>query len=216
VIRAQTPHMTTTPDTTAGTTPDTAQADPRALYSRALDWVLGLARAVRPDQLGDPTPCSELDVRGLLSHLVATVDRAAGMGRGEDARALPWQAEAAGDDWAGAYERAIESVWAVWGGPDGEALLDAVVTAPFATLPGRAAMLAYTSETLVHGWDLAVATGQPAEADPAVAAPVLAGMRRFLPAEPRGEHVPFAAPVAPRPGSGPTEQLANWCGRARP
>jgi uncharacterized protein (TIGR03086 family) len=81
--------------------------------------------------------------------------------------------------------------------------------------PGRAAVLAYTSETLVHGWDLAVATGQDPEAGPAVAGPVLAAMQRFLPAEPRGGPIPFDAPVQPGAGAGPTEQLANWCGHAR-
>jgi hypothetical protein len=28
--------------------------------------------------------------------------------------------------------------------------------------------------------------------------------------------VPFAAPVTPGPGAGPTERLANWSGHARP
>ena len=43
-----------------------------------------------------------------------------------------------------------------------------------------------------------------------------AQMQRVLPAEPRGGPIPFAAPVSPRPGAGPTERLANWCGHARP
>ena len=190
----------------------TETSDPRTLYSGALSWALGLVRNVRPDQMGAPTPCTELDVRALIAHLVATVYRATALGRGEDARTAPWQAEPT-DDWAGAYAAAIEEMWAVWRGPDGDALLDRKVTAPFGTVPGRAALMAYTSETLVHGWDLAVATGQPAEADPAVAEPVLAGMQRFLPAEPRGGHIPFAEPVQPRSEAGPTERLANWCGR---
>jgi uncharacterized protein (TIGR03086 family) len=194
----------------------TETTDPRTLYSAALSWVLETVRGVRPDQLDAPTPCAELDVRALLAHLVATVDRAAVLGRGGDAGAAPWSGEAVGDDWAGAYAAAIDDMWTVWHGHDGEALLDAPVTAPFGTVPGRAAVLAYTSETLVHGWDLAVATGQPAEADPAVAGAVLGAMTQFLPAEPRGGQVPFGPPVPPRVDAGPTEQLANWCGRRRP
>jgi len=189
--------------------------DPRPLYDGALSWTLDRVRAVRPDQLDAPTPCTELDVRALLAHLVATVHRAAAVGRGEDAASVPWSVPPVpGADWAGAYADAIAAMWPVWRA-DG-APLDAAVRAPFGEVPGRAALLAYTSETLVHGWDLAVATGQDAEADPALAAPVLAAMQRFLPAEPRGGRVPFAAPVPPREEAGPTERLANWCGRARP
>jgi uncharacterized protein (TIGR03086 family) len=194
----------------------TETTDPRALYAGALSWALDLVRDVRPDELTAPTPCSDLDVRGLLAHLVAGVDRAAEVGRGGDARAVHWQTEAENDDWADAYAAAIDAMWAVWGGPQGAARLDAPVTAPFGTVPGRAALIAYTSETLVHGWDLAVATGRPAEADPATAEAVLAAMRTFLPAEPRGGHIPFAPPIPPRPAAGPTERLANWCGHHHP
>jgi uncharacterized protein (TIGR03086 family) len=192
----------------------TESTDPRPLYDGALSWALGLVRGVRPDQLTLPTPCSELDVRALLAHLVATVNRAAAVGRGADAGTVPWSVpQVPGDDWGSAYEEAIDDMWTVW--RDGTDRLDRTVRAPFGEVPGRAALMAYTSETLVHGWDLAVATGQHAEADPALVAPVLALMQRFLPPEPRGGHVPFAAPVPPRDGAGPTERLANWCGRAR-
>jgi uncharacterized protein (TIGR03086 family) len=83
-------------------------------------------------------------------------------------------------------------------------------------VPGRGAVGAYTSETLVHGWDLAVATGQDSEADPELAEAVLALARWAIPAEPRGGHVPFAQPVEPAAGAGATERLANWSGHARP
>jgi uncharacterized protein (TIGR03086 family) len=189
--------------------------DPRPLYDGALSWALGTVRAIRPEQLTAATPCSELDVRGLLAHLVATVNRATAVGRGVDATTVPWSVpQAPGDNWAGAYEEAIDAMWAVWRDRPGSERLDRTVRAPFGEVPGRAALMAYTSETLVHGWDLAVATGQDAEADPAVVGPVLAVMQRFLPAEPRGGHVPFAAPVPPRDGAGPTERLANWCGHS--
>jgi uncharacterized protein (TIGR03086 family) len=196
----------------------TQTTDPRPLYDSALSWTLGVVRTVRPEQLTAPTPCTELDVRALLAHLVATVHRATALGRGEDAGAVPSSApQAPGDDWAGAYAAAVDEMWTVWRAePEGRALLDRTLHAPFGPLPGRDAVLAYTSETLVHGWDLAVATGQDAEADPEVAGAALAAMQRLLPAEPRGGPVPFAAPVPSREGSGPTERLANWCGRTRP
>ena len=69
------------------------------------------------------------------------------------------------------------------------------------------------NEVLVHGWDLAVSTGQDPEADPALARAAHEIMERALPASPRGGEVPFGPVVDSTPDAGPTERLANWCGR---
>jgi uncharacterized protein (TIGR03086 family) len=107
-------------------------------------------------------------------------------------------------------------MWSVWAAPAGDGILDREVTAPWGTVPGRAALYGYLNETLVHGWDLAVATGQPVEAPREIAEAALAAAPRTLPAEPRGGHVPFAPPAPPAADAGPTERLANWSGRSRP
>ncbi|WP_305093745.1 TIGR03086 family metal-binding protein [Prescottella sp. R16] len=187
--------------------------DPRPLYRDALAWVATLMGEVRPDQLTQPTPCDEFDVATLMGHLVATVDRARVIGAGGDPASVPLVATAAGDDgdWTAAYRAAGEKMWVVW---DDDALLAAIVTAPWGRVPGQAAIWGYLNETLVHGWDLAVATGQPAEADPALVEAALAVARRAIPASPRGGHVPFGAVIEPAAGAGPTERLANWSGRA--
>lgn len=192
----------------------TAVTDPRPLYRDALAWVTALMGAVRPDQLTQPTPCDEFDVAALMAHLVATVDRARVIGAGGDPASVPLvAAPAGGGDWSAAYRAATETMWAVW---DDDALLAADVTAPWGRVAGHAAIWGYLNETLVHGWDLAAATGQPAEADPALAEAALAVARRAIPASPRGGHVPFGAVVEPAAGAGPTERLANWSGRATP
>ena len=67
----------------------------------------------------------------------------------------------------------------------------------------------------MHGWDLAVATGQHSEADPAIAEAGLAVGQQILPANFRGGPVPFAEVVASTPDAGPTERLANWAGHRR-
>lgn len=188
----------------------TQNTDPRPHYTAALAWVHGLM--TRADELDAPTPCAEFDVRSLLGHLVCTVERARVIGEGGDPHSVPLVVTDLADP-AAAYAAATAKTLAVWAD---DALLDRPVTAPWGTVPGRAAVWGYLNETLVHGWDLAVATGQDPEADPDLAGVVLAAAPRIIPEEPRGGHMPFAPVVAPRPGAGPTERLANWSGHARP
>jgi uncharacterized protein (TIGR03086 family) len=191
--------------------------DPRPLYAGALTWVHSLLQTVRPEQLDGPSPCPDFDVRTLAGHLVGTVDRARVLGEGGDPRTSPFVTPGIADDgYAAAYGDAIEKMWSVWRAPAGDAILDREVTVPWGTVPGRAALYGYLNETLVHGWDLAVATGQPVEAPREIAEAALAAAPRMLPAEPRGGHVPFAPPVPPAADAGPTERLANWSGRPRP
>jgi uncharacterized protein (TIGR03086 family) len=188
--------------------------DPRPYYDRALGWAHGLIAGVRPDQLTGPTPCPEFDVRTLLGHLVATVDRARVIGEGGAPFSVPSVITGPADhEWADAYGAAQQRMWAVW---SDDGLLDAMRTVPWGEVTGRAAMWGYVNETLVHGWDLAVATGQPAEADADLATAALAGAIDKIPAERRGGPIPFGPVVEPAPDAGPTERLANWSGRRSP
>ncbi len=146
---------------------------------------------------------------------MATVERARVIGEGGDPFTVPVVVtDVDGDAWAAAYGEATERMWSVWQGSAGDAILDRLVTVPWGTVPGRAAMWGYLNEALVHGWDLAVATHQSPEAPAAIAEAALAAAGSVLPAAPRGGHVPFEPPVPPRPEAGPTERLANWSGRS--
>jgi uncharacterized protein (TIGR03086 family) len=191
----------------------TQQTDPRPLYRDALAWVRDLSGRVPTDRMNDPTPCPDWDVRAMLGHLVATVDRARVIGEGGDPNTMPRVVTGVGDGaWTGALRVAEEKMEAVW---RDDTRLEAQVTVPWGRVPGRAALWGYLREALVHGWDLAVATGQDPEADPQTAGAALAETKRLMPAEPRGGPIPFAPPVEPRTDAGPTEQLANWCGHGR-
>jgi uncharacterized protein (TIGR03086 family) len=192
----------------------TENTDPRPSYDRALAWVQTLVESVRRDQLDEPTPCAEFDVRALLGHLVVTVGRAQAIGEGRSPFAVPSTLDDVADDaWPATLAEAVAAMRPVWAD---DALLDKEVTVPWGSVPGRAALWGYVNEALVHGWDLAVATGQPSEADPDVAEAALAGSTAHIPAGMRGEGVPFDAVVEPAPGAGPTERLANWSGHRRP
>jgi uncharacterized protein (TIGR03086 family) len=68
-------------------------------------------------------------------------------------------------------------------------------------------------DLLTHGWDLARATGQPADFPEDVAERALAGARRALMSRPQGPGAPFAAEV-PVPADAPAvDRLAGFLGR---
>lgn len=195
----------TTPTTSTTTT---QLMDPRPIYHGSTAWVLGLLTAVRDDQRHLPTPCDDYDVLTLSSHLAGTVGRAIAIAETGDAESVaPLAPEHDADTFARLAGRA-QQVWA------DDALLDRLVKAPWGHAPGRVALWGYANEALVHGWDLAVATRQPFEADPALVEPVAAMVGHFIPAEIRVPGVPFSPVVDPRPDAGPTERLANWSGRS--
>lgn len=91
------------------------------------------------------------------------------------------------------------------------ACLDDPVSAPWGDVAGRSAVWGFTNETLVHGWGIAVATGQPAEAAADLIAPVLARAYQLVPETTRNASA-YRPVQTSRPCAGRTERLANWHG----
>ena len=59
-------------------------SDPRPILDRAIATGGAVIAGVGPDQFTAPTPCPEMDVRAMLSHLVGVLARIAALGNGED------------------------------------------------------------------------------------------------------------------------------------
>jgi len=118
----------------------------------ALEDTGAIIRGVGPDALTRSTPCAEWDVRDLLNHLVGQLwafeARLAGTEPRHDAPpgGLPGT-DLVGDDPAAAFDAVAGKV------------LEAS-RAQGAQERAGLACGAYTTETVVHGWDLARATDQ--------------------------------------------------------
>ncbi len=185
--------------------------DPRPAHARAIAQTESIVAAVGQDQLGLPTPCSEYDVRALLSHMVGGLTRIAVIGEGGDGLAVVPRADGVPDDgWLAAYRTVAARVLSAWAD---DARLDALVEVPWGKVPGRIAVNGYIQEILAHGWDLAKATGQPTEGDPELAVRVLAISRQILPAQSRGGEIPFGPVVEVEADAAPYARLAAWLGR---
>ncbi len=184
------------------------------LHDRALDETARLVDTVQPDQLALPTPCSAWDVRALLTHLVGGNIRYAGLSRGEPIQREPARGggprvDLLGDDPAAAYRRSADELKAAWDDP---ALLDRTFELPIAVLPGRAALTLHLVETIVHGWDVAKATGQ----QPTFAPDVVRAATQFTQSGASGGRPPgaaFAPSVAVTDDLPEIDRLAAFLGR---
>ncbi|MEV5438035.1 TIGR03086 family metal-binding protein [Streptomyces sp. NPDC052682] len=190
---------------------DPRTIDPRPLFARAAEQAAAVIKTVRAEQLDGATPCTEFDVRTLLSHLTGGTHRVAIAAEGGDPLAVePFVDGVPDDGWTAAYEEARTRAVEAWAPED---RLEATMRMPFGEVPGRAALSGYVLETVAHTWDLAEALGRPLELDPELATFALGVARRMLPAERRGGPVPFQA-VRPVPeGAGLYGELAAWLGR---
>ncbi len=177
--------------------------DPVALHEAALDATARVVAGLGPEHLALPTPCAGWDVRRLIEHLVEGNEMFTRAAMG--ATVPP-----AGDDPFEAYARSTEAVRQAWRQPG---LLEREVTLPFGTFPGAAAVRMHFVDHLVHGWDLAKATGQHTSMDEDLATAAYEEMTMALPGSPRGPGMPFGAEVSCRADAPTHERLVAFLGR---
>ncbi|WP_345559130.1 TIGR03086 family metal-binding protein [Nonomuraea rosea] len=127
--------------------------DMMPLMTHATERTAGLVRAVRQEQLGLPTPCAKFDVKDLLNHLEWVAEMFESL-----ARKGPRTEQGA---YAGDFPERAERMLAAWSRPEAWE-----GTSPAMGLPMPALAHMYLVDMVVHGWDLARATGQEYEPDP--------------------------------------------------
>ncbi|RPF32574.1 TIGR03086 family metal-binding protein [Streptomyces sp. TLI_185] len=127
-----------------------------------------LAEGVSDEQLADPTPCPDCAVRNMLGHLlglsVAFRD-AARKDLGVTTDTNPGAAAPDLDpDWREALPKVLDELAESWRDP---AAWTGMTRAGGVDLPGEVAAVVAVDELVIHGWDLARATGQDYTPDPA-------------------------------------------------
>jgi uncharacterized protein (TIGR03086 family) len=161
-----------------------------------------------------PTPCTEWDVRDLLSHIIGTLWLAEGLFADQQPRypmapgSLP-PVDVTGDDPVAAYAEAAAAALAA--AAAGDAVTRTHVT-PLGEMPGPGLTGFATLDILVHGWDLAIATGQPADLDGRLAAHVLAFAGQTL-ATPDSRASRIGPAIAVPADASVTSRLVAFLGR---
>ena len=162
-----------------------ALLDPRPTFARSVALASVTVAAVRPEQMANPTPCGTFDVRQLLGHMLAVLDRVAVVGRNnENPFARPEEFEPADGDWVGAWHQLEQEAQAAWIDP---VALTRPTMLPWAAESGALALRTYVAELSTHTWDLAQATSQQPAWDDDVLTMSLDVMREILPASGRRE-----------------------------
>ncbi|MFH8803050.1 TIGR03086 family metal-binding protein [Streptomyces sp. NPDC017936] len=159
-----------------------------------------LAQGVRDDQLTDGTPCPAYAVRHLLGHLTGLAVAFRDAGRKELGGTTDTAPDAAvpdiGAGWREELPEVLDELADVWREPDA---WTGTTRAGGVDLPGAVAGAVAADELVVHGWDLARATGQDYVPDPAA----LRASYAFLRAAAEESGGGIFGPVVPVPEDAP-------------
>jgi len=186
---------------------------PDTAFERSIASTADILKEVRADQMTAPTPCTEWDVRTLLNHVIGTLWLSAAL-FSDSAPRHPMapggqpETDLVGTDPVAAYSEAATAALAAVG--DGDTLARVHVT-PFGEMPGPVLAGFTTLDVLVHGWDLAKATGRRAELDGALATYVLAFAEQAITDQTRAPRIGPALAVSD--DAAVTERLVAFLGR---
>ena len=171
---------------------------------------------IAANQLSLATPCTEWDVRALLNHLLGTLSLGAGLlaDRPPAVAMAPGGLPvddlvdaAPGGDLAAAYRHGVDALLAAGGGD----AFQRVHHTPLGDMPGVALAGFTTLDILVHGWDLAVATGQQHGIDDRLAEDVLAFAQQTITEQTRTSRI--GPEVAVSPDAAAVDRLMGFLGR---
>ena len=122
---------------------------PADLFQQAAAHTRAAVAGVKDSQLGDETPCSDWSVEELLNHIIGGATIGATVFGGEARE---------GDDPVSAYDNAFAGAVAAM---HADGALDQTITTPSGgEMPGSDFAKILAMDNLIHGWDLAKATGQ--------------------------------------------------------
>ena len=173
--------------------------------AEVLAEVAALVEVVRPEQFHDPTPCAGWDVRTLLNHLVYEnlmwTSLANGVPRAD------FDADHLGDDHVAAFRAAAGQTLAAFRQPG-------MTEREYGPAPGWRLVEQVVIEMVVHGWDLARATGASTDLVPDVATALLPAVQAIYGDLPRTPGGSFAAAQPVPDGATAADRLAAYLGRA--
>jgi len=162
----------------------------------ATDTLVRLVSAVGDDQLTRSTPCAGSNVAHLLDHVdgLAFAFSAAGTKTRLPLELQAPKADAAHltPEWRTQIPERLEVLAGAWADPGAWVGLTQVGGQE---LPGELAGVIALNEVVVHGWDIAVACGQPYDSEPVLVDAAIGFVAPTAAASPQGTPGLFGPPV---------------------
>jgi uncharacterized protein (TIGR03086 family) len=156
-----------------------------------------LVHGVRDDQLTAPTPCTESSLGDLIQHVdglslafTAAAEKTelpgGSQGASPDAAQL-------GSDWRTRIPERLAALASAW---NDNAAWTGMTKAGGQDLPGELAGVIALDEVIIHGWDVAVASGQSFDCEPQLVETIYGFVQQAVAQNPQGTPGLFGRPVA--------------------
>jgi uncharacterized protein (TIGR03086 family) len=142
-------------------------------FTPACERTASLLKTVTDEQLDSPTPCEKLSLRDLVGHvggLASAFTAAARKDFGPLTDTPPVEGAPLDEDWRTAYPERLAELVKAWREP---AAWEGMTRAGGVDFPGDVGGIVALTEVVIHGWDVAVATGQDYDVEPATLEAVL-------------------------------------------
>jgi uncharacterized protein (TIGR03086 family) len=173
-----------------------------------------LVTGVRDEQLAAPTPCSEASLGDLLDHVdglsvafTAAASKTAVEGGSQGPSA---DASRLGPDWRRRVPERLAALARAW---HDEASWTGMTQAGGVDLPGDVAGVVALDEVVVHGWDIAAASGQHFSCDPQLLQATYEFVRSTVAQSPQGSPGLFGPPVPVADDAPLLDRLIGLTGR---
>ena|SRR5207253_7332772 len=129
------------------------------VHEQALEHTRRYVAGVKDDQWSASTPDEEWDVRTLVNHVVVGNLWVAPLVEGKKIEEVGdrYDGDLLGDDPAGAYQQSAKEAAAAFNAPGA---MQAPCAVSYGPVPGEIYAGHRFMDVLIHGWDLAMATGQ--------------------------------------------------------
>jgi uncharacterized protein (TIGR03086 family) len=183
-------------------------------FGPASNQLAALVAGVRDNQLSSPTPCADTNLEALLGHIdevsVSMTNAATKTVPGDSSQPSSANGSHLAPEWRTRIPKQLAALAEAW---RDEAAWTGMTRAGAFEFPGEIAGVVTLNELVVHGWDVATASGQPFECEPQLVEAAYRAQQASVARNPNGLPGVFAKPVPVAEDAPLLDRLIGLSGR---